>query len=179
MMSFRAALANYSSVACPEDCDCARGAVSRRQRHSAWCEQASLADYWSSVYPTADIPSHLHHVFPSLHYVYDHGCSILPFTCRAPGVMLRWLYGSMLPCTAWPSYMRTRTVQQPSRCLEDHAAFTPSWAAELSRASFVEVEHRAFGLGLPEDALPDAGRTLAGGASDFLDAGVAGMWCAS
>ena len=38
------------------------------------------------------------------------------------------------------------------------------------------MEHRAFGLGIPDSALPSEGRTLPASESDFMDAGVAAMW---
>ena len=182
-----AALADtLAAGACAEDCDCANGTTAIRRPHPAtWCQQASVADYLRRVYPVARWLGNARPederslaLFRSLHFFYDQsGCAAPPFACRNPGGLLRWLYDGLLPCTAWPLYMRERQPElRTVRCLEKHFAFAPAWAQQLSLARWVEVEHRAFGLGIPGDALPGGGTAAPTEASDFLDAGVAGMW---
>ena len=112
--------------------------------------------------------------FESLHFFYDHGCDQLE-RCGEPGVMLRYLYHGLLPCVVTPVGL---DVPGPSSglnsCLLRHFHFRPSWANRLSR--WLEVEHRAYGLGLPSASLPFMGNRPPEFASDFMDAGAAGMW---
>ena len=113
-------------------------------------------------------------LFRSLDFYYDHNnChQISPACGDLGGVLLRWLYGGLLPCTATQQH----GGNSDGGCLSKHASFSPPWAAKLQDASWIEVEHRAYGLGIPDYALPDYGRRTPTGASDFMDAGVAGMW---
>ena len=171
-MHFRAALAEWSVDACPGDCDCATGGVAGTKHEPIWCQWASVNQYLTKVYPMAAWKEEVRSAsfFHSLHYVHDRGCATPQQTCRAPGVFLRWLYGSFLPCTAFPVYMQQQLPSSSNispGCLEQHLLFAPDWATELPRTSHAEVEHRAFGMGVPNDALPDEGRSLPTSAADF------------
>lgn len=180
---FYDALQNFSRHACPADCECARGASKRRSSQpvgsTKWCMRLSVVEYLALVYPTAtwSEDARIADLFASLHYVYEHRCLSSQLGCRDVGALLRFLYDGLLPCTAWPTYKRVQEASLRSdRCLEKHFAFTAPWATDvLVQGGFVEVEHRVFGLGLSDDALP-AADGYATVASDFLDAGVAGMW---
>ena len=175
---FVTALAELPPGVCPGECDCAAGRAppprhgSGRELLTARCQAMSTASYLSRVYPTASTAfqrdaKSARRLFDTLDFFYDHGCASQPVACREPGILLRYLpgYEQMLPCS----------VEQ-SLCLQRHSGFSPPWTQSLHATGWVEVEHRAFGLGIPAYALPGEGRNAPAGASDFMDAGAAGMW---
>ena len=184
---FTAALADLRGEWCPGECDCAKNRLLlRNKQDDRFCRSASVNEYLRLVYPTAaafllsfDSQFRSAALFRSLQIVYDHGCGIR--SCgESGGALLRWLYSDLLPCRQQSSRSNDGAARTSSSgsCLEAHAQYSPRWASNLLKTGWLEVEHRAFGLGIPAEALPGEARKAPTGASDFLDAGVAGMWYA-
>ena len=150
------------------------------------CRGMTVREVLSAVYPTArdrlmlSSSDELDALFRSLHFYYDHGCTFDGSRCaREPGVLLRWLYGSIFPCAP----------ERPMDCVAAHSRFTSSWVQEhfTPLAGWLEVEHRKSGRwpnSISADGEGGATRHLSehtddsegGMASTFLDAGLAGMW---
>ena len=174
-------LASTSGV-CPAECNCARSGRPRKGVMKASTQEqrcrglGTVAEYLARVYPSARerlltmAPDKVRSFYDSLHFFYDLGCDLVG-GCKEPGIVLRWLYEPILPCT-----VRTSQPNAPdaAQCLRAHFHFRPEWARQLPE--WMEVEHRALGLGLPIESLPNAGRTGSEFASDFMDAGAASMW---
>lgn len=155
-------------------------AVQRESSSDVDCTQIHLHGYLAAVYPTAAgrlrrlAAEEANDLFDSLHFYYDFGCSSVNQSCKEPGVLLRWLFEGLLPCSS-----RARGSERPSlgSCMAAHFRFDPAWARQAVADGWAEVEHRAFGFGVRVEGLP---AVPAGGqprdASDFLDAGAASMW---
>ncbi|KAL3906431.1 MAG: hypothetical protein SGPRY_010548, partial [Prymnesium sp.] len=170
-----AGLANHSGL-CPGDFDCAKRRSKGGVTLAKDCSRlGTVREYLTRVYPTAS--SRLHNMkseelssfFQSLHFFYDHGCDVVESGCSGPGVVLRYLYRSLVPCIVGSNSSSPR-----DGCLQRHLHFRPGWARRLPR--WIEVEHRAYGLGLPSTSLPYLGKMRPEIASDFMDAGAASMW---
>ena len=160
---------------------------------SAACPTALDARaYLTAVYPVAAAriarltPDAVVSFFDSLHFFYDFGCSQHALSgCNElqhePSVLLRWLYGELLPCSEQPT---PRGRLSLGACVAAHFGFRPAWARLVMTQGWAEVEHRAIGFGVHRAALsaPTAAPALTRpngqpqGASDFLDAGAASMW---
>eukprot|EP00966_Prymnesium_polylepis_P111042 2568679-Prymnesium_polylepis.1 len=170
---------------CPGEVDCAFGrthVVADDRRAAACSELGSAASYLSRVYPTAAQRMRslsneaVASFFKSLHFFYDHGCDVVDASCGQPSVVLRYLYEPLLPCLVRPAVpgLAGAATGQDTSCLLHHSQFRPVWSERLPR--WLEVEHRAFGLGLPLASLPFMGKKPPEFASDFMDPGAAGMW---
>lgn len=109
-----------------------------------------------------------------LDFIYDYGCSKVQ--CMEPGGLLRFLYGELLPCRQPLTGLNSDGTSVRYKCIEAHKNF--ALAFPLGVTEYVEVEHRAFGLGLPHTLLPSRQREVRRprGAADILDAGSGGMW---
>ncbi|KAL1530715.1 hypothetical protein AB1Y20_001614 [Prymnesium parvum] len=167
---------------CPAATECAKGIAQPEGVHeSGDCSVlGTTADYLAAVYPTAAqrirgmTAERTDAFFRSLHFYYDPGCDLVG-SCGEPGAVLRYLYGSLLPCTMYPAQPPASLPTDPvNACLLRHMHFDAAWAEKLPR--WLEVEHRAYGLGLPSPTLPFMGKRAPQVASNFMDAGAAGMW---
>ena len=139
------------------------------------CANISVIEYLQMVYPTAAqrlaqiTDSDANKFFNSLHFYYDFGCVGL---CKEPGILQRWLYDDLLPCTPTQVDRHARASLRP--CMLAHHRFEPEWALQLLHEGWAEVEHRSGGFGGSRVLSLHRGEPR--NASDFLDAGVASMW---
>ena len=98
-----------------------------------------------------------------------------------PSVLLRWIYGELLPCAEQLNAHGRPTL---GPCIAAHFRFRPAWARRAAAEGWVEVEHRAIGFGVHRASSGAAARAATPAhqdgqpmdASAFLDAGVASMW---
>lgn len=151
---------------------------------TARCRQMTIRAYLSAVYPTAaarfaSVPDgKLADLLNTLDFFYDHGCSYDRSHCRRePGVLLRWLYADLLPCSG-----------SPSDCAAKHSKHSPAWIPRFdTNVGWIEVEHRRGGIGKAASESREASAqgmamsyaydsgSAATQASAFLDPGL-GMW---
>eukprot|EP00966_Prymnesium_polylepis_P219896 5086701-Prymnesium_polylepis.1 len=144
------------------------------------CEARDLRQYLAAVYPTASFSTmsrnELSQFMDGLDFVYDFGCSTA--RCIEPGALLRFLYGPLLPCRQPLRGLLSSASGLRYRCIAAHHSFSLALWQGAAPREYLEVEHRAFGLGLPQTLLPahqrDARRPR--GAIDVMDAGPGGMW---
>ena len=195
--AFASALDRQQTL-CPASCACARVAANATLVADALppvgghCASSprGLRAYLAAVYPVAtqriaamDDRS-VAALFDSLHFYYDYGChrSLAALEgCSDPGVLLRWLYEGLLPCTEKSSKGSSRQSLAP--CVQLHSRFEPEWARAAVSTGYMEIEHRAIGFAVRTTGA-QLTRMLTGGsfsgepinASAFLDAGVAAMW---